>query len=114
MMEHGEALGQLEELKRGALAPLRARQVQAHLEACPDCRWVALRWPAEPLELRLDGRVLAQLRREAAPRRIWAPSFAMAAALLLLLTAFWRPEKAWVRLDRGYDLGAGRFDQGGR
>ena len=114
MMDHSEVLGHLEEMKRGALAPLLAARVQAHLDACPDCRVVAMRWPSKPQALRLDVRVLARLREERAPRRGWVPSFAAAAALLLVLTAFWRPEKTWVRLDQGFELSAARAEQGGR
>jgi predicted anti-sigma-YlaC factor YlaD len=114
MMDHSEALGLLEELKRGALTPLQAARVQAHLDACPDCRVVALRWPNAAPVPPLDVRVMAQLREENAPRRAWVPSFAAAAALLLVLTAFWRPERAWVRLDEGFELRLERPAQGGR
>ena len=104
-MEHLEVLGLLEDLKRGRLEPAHAVQMNAHLEGCPDCQALALRWPAEPLALRLDLRVLAQLREEARPARwVWAPSVAAAFAVILVVSAFWRPEHAWVRLDKGFDL----------
>lgn len=125
-MDHIEAISQLDARRDGRLEPQAALALQAHLDHCPDCRLLASRWPAAGASPDLRGRVLAELR--SAPRLsprpargseadraqpwellpglwswpAWGAPLLGAAALLLLLTAFWRPERGWVEADAGF------------
>lgn len=108
-MDHLEALTLLDARRDGRLGPASAQALQAHLDACADCSLLASRWPSAARVAAapdLRWRVLAALRPAPAPPGwawpAWTVPLAGAAGLLLLLTAFWRPERSWAEADRGF------------
>src|SRR5450830_723916 len=67
------------EYERGTLPEERALEIEAHLEGCPDCAWLAAKLelsrdalsPIEPVTIPAEasGRILASLRRATPPRK---------------------------------------------
>ena len=130
MNEHEHCLGRAQDYFAGRLGPGEAADWEAHRDACPACRALLDRWPHAAVVPDLRGPVLARLatargamRPSGAPARpgprirdfgAWALPAATLLALALLVTAFWRPERQWARLDSAYgDTCAVRL-QGGR
>jgi anti-sigma factor RsiW len=101
VMDHLEAISLFEESR---LSPQRQAALQAHLSACPDCRALSAAWTADaPTPDLWPG-----LRARLAPPSAWpgwlTPAMA-ALALSLTLSAFWRPEQAWLRADQAWAYG---------
>ena len=101
MNDHERCLGHAQAYFNGGLAPAAAAAFTAHRDGCPACAQVLARWPHAAVVPDLAPAVLARLRPAPAVRAWWTP-LAAGLCLLLLLTAFWHPERAWLRDDRAY------------
>lgn len=102
-MDHLEALSLAESRD---LDPAKAAALRAHLDACASCAAVHAAWPAQASAPDL----WPALRRRILPAPRWAPQWltplATGLSVALLLSAFWRPEQAWVRADQSWAYGA--------
>lgn len=101
MNDHERCLGDAQAYFSGALAPAAEAAFAAHRNKCPGCTRVLARWPRAVAVPDLAPAVLARLRPVPVAPVWWTP-LAAGLGLLLLLTAFWHPERAWLRDDRTY------------
>ena len=101
MNAHEQCLGQAQAYFSGALSPSEAQAFTAHRDACPACAQVLAAWPHAAALPDLRAGVLAALGLRKAAPAWWAP-LATGLALALLVSAFWHPERAWLRDDHGY------------
>lgn len=101
-MDHFEALSLADDLHAGSLPAPQAASLQAHVDACEGCRAILGQWQSAAgpdlwpgLQARLNPRAQA-----------WGPAWLTPAlatlALLLCVSAFWHPERAWLRADRAW------------
>lgn len=105
MNEHEDCLGQAQDYFAGRLERPRAAAWEAHRDACPACRRVLERWPHAAAVPELRAGVLAALglsRARSGLLGAWTLPAATLLALALLVSAFWRPERHWARLDSAY------------
>lgn len=113
-MTHAEILAKAEAWRRDGLSRPEQSDFMGHLKACPACREMIENWPkAVPME-GLAFRVMARLStRTDAPIRHRslriAPLAAGLAAVLLIVAAFWHPERKWLEEDKFF----ARFDHHG-
>jgi len=109
MNSHEQCLGQTQDYFAGRLDALERLTWEAHRDACPGCGRIIGRWPHEALVPDLKSAVLSALPRAHIPffnpekaGPAWVLPLASAAALALLLSAFWRPQRQWVQDDTNY------------
>ncbi|HVZ80994.1 MAG TPA: zf-HC2 domain-containing protein [bacterium] len=110
-MTHSQILAQADAWRRGRLSPAEKKGMESHLKGCPACRELLAKWPeAKPRE-GFTGRVMARIPvRE--PEKGLVPGWGFAslatglAAVLLVLAAFWHPERKWLEEDKYFS----RFD----
>jgi anti-sigma factor RsiW len=123
MNQHEDCLSRAQDYFDGRLDPGPSALWEAHRAACPDCRAVLERWPKNAAVPDFRGRVLT-LTRPCAPdlapapesRRSlgWLLPLGSALAMLLLISAFWHPERQWVRDDLSYNSTCELQVQGGQ
>jgi hypothetical protein len=113
MNAHERCLGQAQAYFSGALALADAEAFAAHRDACPACAQVLAAWPHAAAVPDLRAGVLAALGVPKAAPAWWAP-VATGLALALLVTAFWHPERAWLKDDHGYSDTCALVQKGGQ
>lgn len=102
-MLHEDILSLADDYVSGRLNRKTQKRLQNHLDTCEDCRGVIQAWDLQAPVPALKTQVMAALREQARPGwRPWWATLASATALLLLVTAFWQPERAWVKADKGF------------
>jgi len=116
MNRHERCLGLAQDYFEDRLDGGHRAEWEAHRDSCPDCAAVLARWPGAAAVPNLAPAVLAALRPAPAPRAPgWLLPAASALALVLAATAFWHPERQWVRDDRDYGETCTQIQgQGGR
>lgn len=110
-MTHAEILSNAEDYRQGRLSGPEARAYRGHLESCPACREVVEKWPGLLPRPGFTDRVMARLAQvQDVPARgrgwVFAPLAAGLAAVLLIVAAFWHPERKWLEEDKYFT----RFD----
>ncbi len=110
-MKHEEILGKAEAYRAGKLNRHESADMGEHLASCAACREIIARWPTTSPRSGFTLRVMAHL--EEAPsvpdmRPLWAPLAGVLLSMLLVLVAFWHPERDWVRADKSF----ASFDRG--
>lgn len=123
MNQHEDCLSRAQEYFDGRLEPGPSAIWEAHREACPDCRSILERWPKSVPVPDFRARVL-ELARPSIPSPEpaygarfglgWLLPLGSAFAMLLLLSAFWHPERQWVRDDLSYNSTCEIQVQGGQ
>ncbi len=114
-MMHAEILAKAEAYRRGELSPEEKNWFSDHLKACSACLELVDKWPLDHLPREgMTGRVMTRLSQErdalAQNRALrFAPLAAGLAGVLLLLAAFWHPERRWLEEDKFF----ARFDHHG-
>ena len=100
-MLHEEILARASEYQERRLSAEETKAVEHHLSECRDCRVLFRRWVVEPPPVSLAVGVMERL-----PEARWgSPLFrrlsywGTVAAALLVLTAFYRPERHWMESD---------------
>jgi len=112
-MTHAETLAKAEDYRQGRLSGPQTKTYRDHLESCPACRELVKKWPEGLPQPGLTGRVMARLSRPLdvpASKRGWVfvPLTAGLVAVLLVMAAFWHPERKWLEEDKYF----ARFDHG--
>ncbi len=105
-MQHLETLSLADDFLSGRLPPGQEASLRAHLEACPDCRAVLRAWDPSASAPWLAARVAARLRGQGRGLPGWLAPLAAGLALLLCLSAFWHPERGWLRADHAFAYSA--------
>lgn len=109
-MDHFEALSHADAWAEGRLDAATGTALRAHMDACPTCRGILQQWPLQaPVPDLWPG-----LRERILPApALWGPAWLTpalaAAALLLCVSAFWHPERAWLRADQAWAYEAPSF-----
>ncbi len=103
---HERIVSQLADYRHGRLSEDREAQVRRHLGSCASCREVANRWVEAPVPAGFARRVMAGLGTAEPPREAdlwrWAIPALGAAAMVMVLAAFWHPERSWVEADKSF------------
>jgi anti-sigma factor RsiW len=103
---HEEILSQIGEFRRGELPAGEAAAVERHLASCSACRQVAARWKDVPVPAGFAQRVMDRLGASESPVktpfwRLVVPVLETAAAVMIV-AAFWHPERSWVNSDKSF------------
>ena len=103
---HEEILSKIGEFKRGDLPADESAAVKRHLVSCSSCRQVASRWKDVPVPPGLAQGIMDRLGKSE-PRvvtpfwRLLVPVLETAAAVMIV-AAFWHPERTWVNSDKSF------------
>ena len=102
-MKHEEFIGFAGEFKQGQIQGAAGAEMQAHLDACADCARLLKAWPDSEPSPWFAPRVMAQVHQSVqsgAGQPGWLAPLAAGLAMLMLVAAFWHPERAWLRHDQ--------------
>ena len=108
-MLHEEIIGRLSEYRSGSLGREERTRVRRHLQTCAHCRTLYQGWPDGRPSPGFAGRVMGRLEEGnglslRAPGRWWVPLTGTAVAAVLIIAAFWHPERSWLKADRYFGL----------
>jgi hypothetical protein len=103
---HEEILSQIGEFRRGELPADKSDAIERHLASCASCRKVAERWKDVPVPMYFSRRVMNRLGATESPVktpfwRLVVPLLETAAAVMVV-AAFWHPERSWVNSDKSF------------
>jgi len=106
-MLHEEMIGKFSEYRDGSLGRGDRVRVRRHLQTCLHCRTLYQSWPEGGPPLGFADRVMDRLGKGSslqAPSRWWVPLTGTAVAAVLVIAAFWHPEKSWLKADHYFGL----------
>jgi anti-sigma factor RsiW len=103
---HEKILSQIGEFRRGALPASESAAIKRHLASCVSCREVAKRWKNVSVPPGFAQGVMDRLgASESSVKtsfwRLVVPVLETAAAVMIV-AAFWHPERTWVDADRSF------------
>jgi hypothetical protein len=105
-MRHEELLGKAGEYLRAELSPPEMSEIARHLKTCAYCRSLVDGWAHAPAPPGFTEGIMTGLAEQ--PRRaFWAwremaATLGTVAAAILILVAFWHPERDWVKADKSF------------
>jgi hypothetical protein len=103
---HEEILSQIGDFCRNKLPADKSAAIERHLVSCASCRKVAERWKDVSVPMNFSQRVMDRLGATESPVktpfwRLVVPLLETAAAVMIV-AAFWHPERSWVNSDRSF------------